>query len=49
MNDLEAMKLAAQLGNSFSARDDVIRAFAHSMKGYDQAPMQDAVEYAVEN
>ncbi len=49
MNDLEAMKLAAQLGNCFSARDDVIRAYALTMKGYEQGPMQDAVEYAVEN
>ena len=49
MNDLEAMKLAAQLGNSFSARDDVIRAYAVAFKGYDATIMADAVEYAVEN
>jgi hypothetical protein len=49
MNDLEAMKNAAALGNAFSARDDVIRAYAVAFKGYDATLMGDAVEYAVEN
>lgn len=49
MNDLEAMKHAAALGNAFQARDDVIRAYALAFKGYDATLMGDAVEYAVEN
>lgn len=49
MNDLEAMKNAAALGNAFAARDDVIRAYALAFKGYDNALMAQAVEYAVEN
>ena len=49
MNDLDAMKNAAALGNAFSARDDVIRAYALAFKGYDAGLMADAVEYAVEN
>ncbi len=49
VNDLEAMKNAAALGNAFAARDDVIRAYALAFKGYDNALMAQAVEYAVEN
>ena len=49
MNDLEAMKNAAALGNAFAARDDVIRAYALAFKGYDATLMADAVAYAVEN
>jgi hypothetical protein len=49
VNDLEAMKNAASLGNAFSARDDVIRAYAVAFKGYDATLMADAVEFAVEN
>lgn len=49
MNDLEAMKNAAALGNAFSARDDVIRAYALAFKGYNNDLMAEAVAYAVEN
>lgn len=49
MNDLEAMKNAAALGNAFMAKDDTIRAYALAFKGYDATLMADAVAYAVEN
>ena len=49
MNDLEAMKHAAALGNAFQARDDVIRAYAIAFKAYDATLMGEAVDYAVEN
>jgi len=49
VNDLEAMKNAAALGNAFSARDDVIRAYALAFKGYNNDLMAEAVAYAVEN
>ena len=49
MNDLEAMKNAAALCNAFGARDETIRAYGVAFKGYDNALMAQAVEYAVEN